>query len=524
MSHIIRHNTADISRESIDVALDRRLNNAKKRVLIKRLVSGSATVVCLGAWFFFSYSFFDTLLRLPLDHFLHFFEINPAFSITNTLIVIVESMMAGVLVGLAVKGFQYRSDFGKNLLSDILTFKIFNTDPGFFSSVVLSLLVSSLVGGILALIGSTGTATILSINPQDIAGVFSHCEIPLMQFIAGGGSAGGADGIFMALIILTLIIFFGYLTVGLLCGMVSGLLFGLIFGIINGAAKGAGFSSMFSLVSVSYFDNKIGVVIIQSIRTGMIQGAIVGGCTGGLHGLIASLILRTAESTNTQSPLPELTLDRLGVIGIFIQQLLEYNPSILFILIAVVSILMLVCIFLYRLTKGKKRHVSFPSLRESVDEFMEAASNGHLGILKRMIADGFNLHEKKFIGINALNSAAGGGHLSTVKLLIGKGVGIDQKDSDGMTALMFAALSGQIEVLRFLIRKGADVNAESKHSTRVIGYAALQDNPEIILTLIDSGARDKSGEALKTARERGNMFSMRILEKADDIINARRFG
>lgn len=526
MSHVIRYNTAGISRESIDFELDKRLSSARKRVLIKRLMFGSATIICLGAAAFFTYSFFATLLRLPLAHFLHFFEINPAFSIANALIVILESMIAGVIIGIFVKWFRYQSDFGKSFFADILTFKIFNTDPGFFSSVVFSLLVSSLVGGFVTLIGATGITTLLSANPQDIAGIFAHCEMPLMQLIAGGGSAGagGSDSIFSALIILTLIVFLGYVAVGLLTGMVGGLLFGLLFGAINGAAKGAGFGSMFALVSAPYFANKIGSVLIQSMRKGMIQGAIVGGCTGGLHGLIAASISRSAKNTIAILPLPKLNLDQLGAIGKFFRQLFEYNAVALCILAGVIVMLLTAGNFLYRFVQSQKRQVVSLSSRESIDDFIEAAANGHSGTVKRMIADGFNLFEKQFIGTDALKYAAAGGHVSTAKLLINKGIGIDQKDGDGMTASMFAAMDGQTDMLRFLIRKGADVNAESKHSARVLEYAALQDNQEIILILINNGAYDKAGESLKQATERGNIYAMRILERYDDVLYSRRLG
>ena len=65
--------------------------------------------------------------------------------------------------------------------------------------------------------------------------------------------------------------------------------------------------------------------------------------------------------------------------------------------------------------------------------------------------------------MSELHEAAAEGDLQRVKKLVEKGVDVDVKNIVRWTPLHFAAVSGYLNVVRFLVEKGADVNAKDNH-------------------------------------------------------------
>ena len=59
----------------------------------------------------------------------------------------------------------------------------------------------------------------------------------------------------------------------------------------------------------------------------------------------------------------------------------------------------------------------------------------------------------------ALLYAAREGHLEVVKLLLAAGASIELGDADGVTPLLMAVLNGQIPVAEYLMERGANVKA-----------------------------------------------------------------
>ena len=87
---------------------------------------------------------------------------------------------------------------------------------------------------------------------------------------------------------------------------------------------------------------------------------------------------------------------------------------------------------------------------------MWAASGGHTETVALLIDKGANIEAKSIDSWNALMRAANEGHTETVELLLDRGANIDAKDDEGQTALNIAADKGHIETVKLLLEKGAD--------------------------------------------------------------------
>ncbi len=81
--------------------------------------------------------------------------------------------------------------------------------------------------------------------------------------------------------------------------------------------------------------------------------------------------------------------------------------------------------------------------------------------------------------------------LDMLKLLIANGADIHQKDFAGQTALHRAALAPKgetLELIKYLITQGADVNAKDREGNTPLFIAYAVKNDEVVNLLINSGA------------------------------------
>jgi outer membrane protein assembly factor BamB len=89
----------------------------------------------------------------------------------------------------------------------------------------------------------------------------------------------------------------------------------------------------------------------------------------------------------------------------------------------------------------------------------------------------------------ALWEAARQGDLATIKRLVVEGLDFDVKTRYGATALSFASDKGQVDVVRYLVELGADVNVQDTfYESTPIGWATFNEHVEIIEVLLAHGA------------------------------------
>jgi ankyrin repeat protein len=91
---------------------------------------------------------------------------------------------------------------------------------------------------------------------------------------------------------------------------------------------------------------------------------------------------------------------------------------------------------------------------------LNAAENGNIIAVKRLLAAGVNVNAKDILGETPLHRAAFEGHKEIVQLLIAKAADVNAKDKYGGTPLFYAATGGHKEIAELLITAGADVNAK----------------------------------------------------------------
>jgi len=109
-------------------------------------------------------------------------------------------------------------------------------------------------------------------------------------------------------------------------------------------------------------------------------------------------------------------------------------------------------------------------------DIFEASRTGNLDRVKELI-DSVDVNARYYLGNTALIGASGEGHLEVVKELIAHGADVNALNNIGDTALMYASDYDHLEVVRELIARGADINIENKRGQTAYNLAS---DPEIL--------------------------------------------
>lgn len=86
--------------------------------------------------------------------------------------------------------------------------------------------------------------------------------------------------------------------------------------------------------------------------------------------------------------------------------------------------------------------------------------------------------------------AAKDGNVLEVSRLLGLGIDVDAKDQEGLTALAYAGLNNHVDIVELLIKNGADVNAKSKYDESVLSYASDEGGNRATEVMRSHGARN----------------------------------
>ena len=129
----------------------------------------------------------------------------------------------------------------------------------------------------------------------------------------------------------------------------------------------------------------------------------------------------------------------------------------------------------------------------------------------------------------SLHQAAAEGDVAQVKKLLATGAAINAKDSDGNTPLNLAVKAGHRAIVMFLIDKGADVNAPGRWSARPLHEAAWEGHVELVKLLIARGADVNAWQGdywtpLHSAADQGHKAVSEILIASGADINLNREG
>ncbi|XP_062909469.1 ankyrin repeat and KH domain-containing protein 1 isoform X7 [Mobula hypostoma] len=120
---------------------------------------------------------------------------------------------------------------------------------------------------------------------------------------------------------------------------------------------------------------------------------------------------------------------------------------------------------------------------------MEAAQEGHLELVKYLLASGANVHATTATGDTALTYACENGHTDVADVLLQAGADLEHESEGGRTPLMKAARAGHLCTVQFLISKGANVNrATANNDHTVVSLACAGGHLAVVELLLAHGA------------------------------------
>ncbi|XP_054345210.1 ankyrin repeat and KH domain-containing protein 1 isoform X26 [Pongo pygmaeus] len=120
---------------------------------------------------------------------------------------------------------------------------------------------------------------------------------------------------------------------------------------------------------------------------------------------------------------------------------------------------------------------------------MEASQEGHLELVKYLLASGANVHATTATGDTALTYACENGHTDVADVLLQAGADLEHESEGGRTPLMKAARAGHLCTVQFLISKGANVNrATANNDHTVVSLACAGGHLAVVELLLAHGA------------------------------------
>jgi ankyrin repeat protein len=146
-----------------------------------------------------------------------------------------------------------------------------------------------------------------------------------------------------------------------------------------------------------------------------------------------------------------------------------------------------------------------------------ACRNGHLGVVKLLVAAGATLECQAGDEWGPRGLAVCGGHLQVVKYLVEWGADEQRRENHDMTLIMLAAGKGHAEIAKYLLgRPRVNVDAKTNTGQRAINCACHFGNLEVVKLLMAAGARvewqasDETG-ALASAALGGHLQVVKYL-------------
>ena len=144
----------------------------------------------------------------------------------------------------------------------------------------------------------------------------------------------------------------------------------------------------------------------------------------------------------------------------------------------------------------------------------KAAWNGHVGVIKLLLANGANVNLRDTRGKTPLHEAVLRDNQEGVAELLANGADVNARDSNGETPLHIAVLhitvwSAHVSVIRLLLAKGVDVNVRDGWGNMPLHLAIRIGDTEVVQLLLTHGA-DANAKAkgwfnrpIKIARDLG---------------------
>lgn len=156
---------------------------------------------------------------------------------------------------------------------------------------------------------------------------------------------------------------------------------------------------------------------------------------------------------------------------------------------------------------------------------MEAASTGHVEIVRLLISHGADVNAQSSSGNTPLMYACAGGHEDVVLVLLEAGANVEDHNENGHTPLMEAASAGHVGVAKILLEKGAGINTHSNEfKESALTLACYKGHLEMVRFLLEAGAdqehkTDEMHTALMEASMDGHVEVARLLLNSGAQVN-----
>ena len=147
-----------------------------------------------------------------------------------------------------------------------------------------------------------------------------------------------------------------------------------------------------------------------------------------------------------------------------------------------------------------------------------AAVNGHLKVVKWLVENGCNIHQKTEDKNNVLTLAARHGHLEVVQWFVENGCNIHHVNDENNNALTLAARYRHFEVVQWLFENGCNIHQVNDKNENAQTFAANHGNLEFIQWLFKNGCNihqvnDENDNALTLAANNGHLEVVQWLFK-----------
>lgn len=130
---------------------------------------------------------------------------------------------------------------------------------------------------------------------------------------------------------------------------------------------------------------------------------------------------------------------------------------------------------------------AFPPLALWASPLHEAAKNGNISEIKKLVANGEDVASRDEEALTALHWASIRGKLTVAEFLIENGADINAIDSFGTTVLHMAIFGGE-KMVQLLLNKYVDVNKKNYDGAIALHIVALEGNWNIAAALISRGS------------------------------------
>jgi len=134
---------------------------------------------------------------------------------------------------------------------------------------------------------------------------------------------------------------------------------------------------------------------------------------------------------------------------------------------------------------------------KSIERLVQFAGQGDMPVVTLLLKAGVPAQgAEPMLGATPMHTAAAQGHVPVLRALLAQGAAADMPDLRGVTPLINAAYYGQLEAARLLVERGADVNATNADGTTVLMSSVYGGQDAVVRLLLARGADPRRGNAM----------------------------